>query len=110
MSNATIDYAGELAELTELTDGDRYEVLSSSRRRTVIDALADRSGPVSLDSLSRSVAALEPEADPDDDSTVRTIAVSLHHTHLPKMADHGVLEYDADANRVDPSLTPLRNA
>ncbi|MBV0901913.1 DUF7344 domain-containing protein [Haloarcula salina] len=110
MSNATIEYAGELAELTELTDSNRYEVLSSARRRTVIDALANRSGQVSLDSLARSVATLEPEADPDDDSTVQTIAVSLHHTHLPKMADNGVLEYDADANLVDPSLMALRSA
>jgi len=110
MSNATIEYAGDLAELTELTDGDRYEVLASSRRRTVIDALADSPGPVSLESLASSVAALEPQVDPSDDSAVQTIAVSLHHTHLPKMADYGVLEYDADANRVDPSLTALRGA
>lgn len=110
MSNATIEYAGELAELTELTDGDRYEILSSRRRRSVIDALASSAGPVSLDSLASSVAALEAQIDPDDDSAVQTIAVSLHHTHLPKMADYGVLEYDADANLVDPSLSPLRSA
>jgi hypothetical protein len=44
-----------------------------------------------------------------DEEFVERVKISLHHNHLPKMADLGVVEYDPDATRID-SCPPYPNA
>ncbi|WP_460919771.1 DUF7344 domain-containing protein [Salinarchaeum chitinilyticum] len=41
-------------------------------------------------SLLATLAASEP----------RSLRLALHHMHLPKLEDYGVLVYDADARRI----------
>lgn len=84
------------AAVVDLSADERYDLLAAERRRLVVDALAERSAPVALDDLAEAVA--EREA---DESAAQRVAVSLHHVHLPLMADLGILDYDTGANRVD---------
>ena len=77
-------------------------LLSHPRRRFVVHYLQRSGGPVVVDSLATRLAAWEvadsvPEPDGCD---VESVAVSLHHTHLPKLDEYGVLRYDADSGRV----------
>ena len=80
-------------------------ILADRRRRHVLTALAsgaDRDS--SFDDLAVAVTAFERvgrSGSPSDSSS--EVAISLHHCHLPKLADAGVLEYDRDAEAV--SLT-----
>lgn len=83
-----------------LTTSERHELLASERRRVTLEVLADRAAPVDLREIAREVAAREVGVDGSEEATKR-VALTLHHTHLPKMADLGVLEYDPDLNRVE---------
>ncbi|MFC7137474.1 DUF7344 domain-containing protein [Halobaculum litoreum] len=46
------------------------------------------------------MVAREPDADPAADAARRDAAISLHHVHLPLLADFGLVEYDAGENVV----------
>lgn len=79
-----------------------YDLLADQRRRHVLACLADQTNSIPLDDLAKDVAGRENEAPsaeiPDDE--VETISLSLHHTHLPKLAAAGVVDYDPDRDRV----------
>lgn len=75
--------------------------LASSRRRTVIDCLADRSA-ATVGSLSRMVARRE-RSDADSDpsaETVQRVYLSLQHVHLPALERCGVIEYRSEGGTV----------
>lgn len=57
--------------------------------------LDGRAAPVPLDELT---AAVEDRTADAGDRT--RIAISLHHTHLPMLDDAGLVDYDADTNRI----------
>lgn len=73
-----------------------FEALAHSRRRYLLYCLTKASGSVT--ERSELVAALqvfEEEATEGDASPTReSIELDLHHTHLPKLADAGFVEYD----------------
>ena len=78
-------------------------VLADSRRRHVLTALAARPDRASsFDDLAVAVTAFErtgpDDADPGDSSS--QVAVTLHHCHLPKLADVGLVEDDYDEGEV----------
>jgi len=75
----------------ELTRPERCELLADERRRAVLDSL-DGQSTVELEPLARSVAASGDSGVTDD--AVERLKWMLHHVHLPKMDDLGVLEYD----------------
>ena len=93
-NGATFD-AIEAAFSTGETDAVVATLLADSRRGRVVSRLRASDGPVELESLARAVAAAEApdDAAPTEDE-VSSVAVSLHHVHLPKLADVGVLTYD----------------
>jgi len=84
----------------ELDDTDCLDLLGSERRRAVLEqfvAADDRT--LSLRSLSTAVARTESDsgvgAIPPD-----KVRISLHHAHLPKLEDAGVVDYDPDEQTV----------
>lgn len=71
------------------------DLLVHARRRQTLRVLVDRDTPLELTALADAVAERSDEVvDPTE------VAVSLHHVHLPKLAAHGVVEYDTESNRV----------
>lgn len=81
-----------------------FSLLSDERRRHVVAALADRTTEITLDELvstitSRNLAGSEAT---DPAATKKRIKIALHHVHLPKLDDAGVVEYDPDARTVTP--------
>ena len=97
-SRPTIRSTNDLADpiSTILANRRRHHVL------TVLASGADRTS--SFDDLSVAVTALERAGQTDSPSDSSSeVAISLHHCHLPKLADVGVIGYDRDGEAV--SLT-----
>ncbi|MFB6155660.1 MAG: hypothetical protein ABEJ22_07165 [Haloferacaceae archaeon] len=85
-----------------LSVDDVFTVLSNQRRRLVLRYLKAHDGPVRVRELSHQVAAWE------NDLTVeelnykqrKRVYTSLHQTHLPKLADCGIIAYDRNRGTV----------
>lgn len=88
---------------SELSQDAVFDLLSNPRRRFVINYLLREGGPVTIQQLSRELAAWEFDVDPDDltDQQEKRIYVALYQTHVPKLEEAGVLEYDAEASLVE---------
>jgi DNA-binding transcriptional ArsR family regulator len=89
--------------------GDTDEVvatlLADEDRRRAVAALRTMEGPVALADLAEALAegAADGAADgttPAEGATTAT-TVSLHHSHLPKLDDAGVVDYDRSARVVE---------
>ena len=66
-----------------------------------LDILARQKGSIELDDLARELVERE-DGDPLDREVVERVAGRLHHVHLPKMSDLGLVDYDEGIGRVDP--------
>lgn len=74
-----------------------FEVLSNQRRRHVLHYLEGHDGSaVELSELVDHVAAWENDTTVDriDSSQRKRVYTALRQTHLPKLADCGIIEYD----------------
>lgn len=98
---------------TARTDGTVHDDVSSTvidaladgRRRLALVVLGDRSEPISEATLARTIARAERDGreGPVTDEYTRAVQVTLHHCHLPKLDDAGLIEYDEDAREVERS-------
>lgn len=90
-----------------LSQDEAYDLLSNARRRFVISYLRSQDGPVALNELSRRLAARENDTPVDEltDQQIKRIYVSLYQTHLPKLEEAELIEYDRDQ-----SVLELREA
>lgn len=79
-----------------------YDLLANQRRRNVLRCLKDHTQAIAMVDLAEGVAFRENEETLSEipKETVQTIATSLYHTHLPKLADAGVVEYEQDRDLV----------
>jgi hypothetical protein len=73
--------------------------LSDGERRLAA-FLGGRTAPIDLLDLAATVAPGDGTGD-DDHRTLERVAIALHHVHVPKLADVGVLAYDAETTRID---------
>ncbi len=81
---------------SERLPGDALEAMASTRRQHVAGALADSAREIeSLDDLVDAVG--ERFDDPDEDE----LRAALHHVHLPKLDEAGLVDYDPDRHAVD---------
>lgn len=82
-------------------------VLADEYRRLAAEALFGRDGPIQIADLAAVVAeGIHEESSADSE---REIATALHHTHLPKLADADLLDYDPESTTVTSVRTaPLR--
>ena len=78
---------------TGAPSGDVAGALASERRRAVLRHLQTTDGEASLVELGSAVFATERSVDASP-ACRRRVELSLHHVHLPKLEDAGVLDYD----------------
>lgn len=84
------------------------DLLSDRRRRSVLEYLAETGGSASLTELAVEIAAQEAGAEPNaisDHGDVssrdrRAVRISLHHTHVPKLANADVIDYESETEMV----------
>lgn len=87
-----------------------FDVLSRRRRRCALACLMEHTEPVALSELAREVATREngTAAAEISDDRVRSVESSLYHSHIPKLAEVGVVEYDPERASVRFSGDPER--
>ena len=78
-----------------------FGLLSNERRRRLLKEL-DRRGTATLDEMARVVAAAEQGTSTEEVETNarKSVHVSLYQTHVPRLAEAGVVDYDSDAKTV----------
>lgn len=87
---------------TTLSQDLAFDLLSNARRRFVLRQLQEGSDPVELGELAGALAAKENEVSVEEltaQQRKRTY-VSLYQTHIPKMVEAGVIEYDSDSGMI----------
>lgn len=88
---------------SELERNDLHHVLSNERRQIALAHLHDVGGRASPAELADRVAVVESGEDPPPEEARQSAYVTLHQTHLPKLDDLGIVEYDQSERAV--SLT-----
>jgi len=99
MSQTITEFTDDVPRIADMTETERHTLLSDDRRRLTLDVLAERPATATLSEVATEIAAREDGCDAGSDSVER-IEVALHHTHLPKMDELGVLSYRPDTHRI----------
>ncbi|MFC7155045.1 ArsR family transcriptional regulator [Halomarina halobia] len=80
-----LEEVGSVSESLDRT----LRLLAHHRRRAILELLIEvDDGGITFSRLVRAIARSEGE---DDSESIR---IDLHHCHLPRLADAGVVEYD----------------
>ncbi|SEO25524.1 hypothetical protein SAMN05216388_101049 [Halorientalis persicus] len=87
-------------ERADLDAGEIHDILRNDRRRLAIKCLREQDGQLSVRDLSEQVATRETGESPAPRDKRRSVYVSLHQTHLPKLDDLGIVDYDTDEKEV----------
>ena len=79
-----------------------FTMLSNQRRRYVIHFMKRNPGPIRIRDLAQQVAAWENGIEIEELTYKqrKRVYTSLHQTHLPKLNDAGVVEYDRDRGTI----------
>jgi hypothetical protein len=85
-----------------VSQDDAFDILSNARRRYVLYYLRQVDGQVTLSELAENLAAWENDTPPEEltKQQRKRVYVSLYQTHIQKLADAGVVEYDEDSGTV----------
>ena len=78
-----------------------FEILSNRRRRYTVYALGNEAeNTVELGELARRIAAWETEKPPEQVTSTerKRVYTALQQSHLPKLADAGLIDYDERAS------------
>ncbi len=80
-----------------------FDILSSPRRRYVLYYLRKTDEPVKLTDLAEQVAAWENETTPEEitEQERKRVYVSLYQTHIPRLDEVGIVEYDKDTGEIE---------
>lgn len=77
-----------------------HQVLSNARRRRTLEQLRGSSGSITVRELSEQVASAETGESPAPRDVRQSVYSSLHQTHLRRLDDLGIVEYDEDSKEV----------
>lgn len=88
-----------------LEEIDIHGVLSNERRRMTLQILGEAGEPLSARELSERIAELETEQSPPPRNIRQSAYVSLLQTHLPKLDELDIVEYDDATKTVRLSST-----
>lgn len=90
-----------------LSETEAYSILRNDRRRGVIKYLRSSVGDVSLGELAEWIAERETDSSPPPRKKRESVYNALHQTHLPKLDEREIIEYDKRGKRVE--LNDTRN-
>lgn len=83
-----------------LPETDIHEILSNDRRRLVLEHLRDHPREVSLRDLAERIAEAETNESPPPNNIRNSVYVSLHQSHLPRLDEMGLVDYDVDRKTI----------
>ncbi|WP_312908271.1 DUF7344 domain-containing protein [Natronosalvus caseinilyticus] len=81
------------------------ELLSHHRRRAILDLLLTHDRPLTLTDIRNEVVEKEQGTEITEipSKQVQQVHISLHHVHIPKLEEKGVINYDSSRNLVEPT-------
>lgn len=87
---------------SELSQDVVFDILSSPRRRYVLYFLRTTDEPVKLTDLAEQVAAWENDTIPENitEQQRKRVYVSLYQTHIPRLDEAGIIEYDKESGNI----------
>lgn len=91
---------------SELSEGDIFEVLSNQRRRHIVRTLKTSAESMfEVGDLAERIAAREEGINVTEVSydQRKSVYTALHQSHLPKMDELGIVEFDKDRGTVEPT-------
>ena len=90
---------------TELSRDQVFEVLQSMRRRYAVHYLRRENCTVDFADVTDHVAAWEYNTSPTDllSEQRKRVYISLYQTHIPALADAGIIDYDAETGKIQPT-------
>lgn len=85
----------------------QFDILANPRRAHTVQylSLLTPGQPISAAHLATSIASVENAEHPSrvGDKSYESVYISLTQTHLPKLADHGLVAYDFEEKTVSPT-------
>lgn len=78
-----------------------HKILSNPRRREALRTLGSQHGMVPVRDLAEAIARVESGVDPAPARVRDSVYISLHQTHLPKLHELGVINYDREQRSVE---------
>ena len=86
---------------------DTFHILQNERRRRVLQYLSETEGPVDMRDIAEQVAAWEHETTVQQltSDQRQRVYIALYQSHLPKLADFGIITYNRSRGVVE--RTPL---
>ncbi|MFA9501151.1 hypothetical protein ACERIM_00035 [Natrinema sp. H-ect1] len=92
------------------------KLISHQRRRAILDLLFTHDRPLTITDLRNEVVEKEQDAEITEipSERVKQVQISLHHVHIPKLEEKGVVNYDSNRKIVEPTeklsqLEPFRD-
>ncbi|WP_339104161.1 hypothetical protein [Haloterrigena salinisoli] len=81
------------------------ELLSHQRRRAVLDLLLTHDQLLTTTDIRNEIVEREQDTEITEipSEQVMQVHISLHHVHIPKLAEEGVINYDSNRNLVEPT-------
>lgn len=88
-----------------LTEDELFEILSNRRRRHILHQLIQAGDRIDIGTLSEEIAASEDGLKRQEVSSTdrKRVYTALHQSHLPKMDEAGVLEFNKNRGVVEPT-------
>lgn len=107
--DSTTEQSSKTSSEPELSQDEVFHLLQTPRRRYVLQYLKEHEGPVEMRDVAEQVAAWE------NNTTVAALSsderqrvyIPLYQSHLPKLDEEGVVDYDQDRGTV--ARTELAN-
>lgn len=91
-----------MASLDNSRLDEEFDLLTHPHRRYVLYHLRRESEAVEIGTLATAIAEWDgDQTGPDRSTDIREVETTLHHVHLPKLADAGVITYSADRGYVE---------
>lgn len=90
---------------SKLSSNEVFQILQTNRRRDVIDYLLAKEGPVKMGHLAEVIAAKEHETTVAQLTPTQRqrVYISLYQTHLPKLDEKGIIDYNKPRGIVRPA-------
>lgn len=88
-----------MATTVQQTD-EFFDVLSHPYRRAILQVLLASGPPLTVTDLAKKIQTNSPSEQTTGAEQLDQLRIKLHHVHLPRMADAGVLTYNPNQNRI----------
>jgi hypothetical protein len=85
----------------ELSASEIHDVLRNNRRRLVLERLRTTGDTETVSDLAEHIGGIEAGESPPPRDVRQSVYVSLHQTHLPKLDELAIVDYDPDGKTVE---------